>query len=521
MRSARLGSMLGSALSSLGAAPQSDAELLTRFLDARDETAFEALLVRHTPAVRAACWGWLRSAADVDDAAQATFLVLVRRAQSIRDRAAVGRWLYGVAVHVARRLRQEQRRHCPIPHDLPGRPIPLSDDLHELVAEEVARLPEKYRLPVQLCYAAGLSTAEAAQRLGWPKGTVLTRLAGARQRLQRSLSRRGVGPSWSAGTVWLATRPIAPQWVKATTAAVLCALAGKVPSGASEQTIALTEGVVRTMVWNKAKNMIVAAVLALGLVGWGIHHWVFAAQNGGDGPPSRTDSSLPAANDKGSVLQPVAEDKDPTRPEAPRPARRREAIIRLPSGTFVKEFDAGSYGAGRITFTYEEDRVLGLIEASAMGGEIELATEAEYALSSNGTIYGLITSVRISHIRVPDREELHELQPFLSVLPAALVAVEPFLNDLLMDLPFSYQFRMQGDRLVITNFRMLLAGPGPLGKVGAMFAGEAGIVLGGFQALGVALEGSYTATDSKDKEPPGKRPLLHKKGTSLDLKKKK
>src|SRR6266851_305480 len=119
MPPARLESILGATLRFLRWDPRSDAELLSRFLDYRDETAFEALLVRHTPAVRAACRGWLRSAADVDDAAQATFLVLVQRAGSIRNRAALGRWLYGVAANVARRLRQQRTASCPLPEDVP------------------------------------------------------------------------------------------------------------------------------------------------------------------------------------------------------------------------------------------------------------------------------------------------------------------------------------------------------------------------------------------------------------------
>src|SRR5260370_32685703 len=105
MPPARLDSILETAILFLGRDPRSDAELLARFLDERDDTAFEALLVRHTSAVRAACRGWLRSAADIDDAAQATFLVLVQRARSIRDRAALGRWLYRVAVNVTPPLR--------------------------------------------------------------------------------------------------------------------------------------------------------------------------------------------------------------------------------------------------------------------------------------------------------------------------------------------------------------------------------------------------------------------------------
>src|SRR5207302_6320231 len=128
MPPARLDSLLGAALALCRRDARPDAELLTRFLDDRDEIAFAALLVRHAPAVRAACRGWLRSAADIDDAAQATFLVLVQRARSIRDRAALGRWLYRVAVNVARRLRRQQTITGPLP-DVPGRPPAAYDDL--------------------------------------------------------------------------------------------------------------------------------------------------------------------------------------------------------------------------------------------------------------------------------------------------------------------------------------------------------------------------------------------------------
>src|SRR5207247_10302631 len=100
---------------------RSDAEWLTRFLDQRDEAAVEVVLLRHTAAVRAACRGWLRATADIDDAAQATFLVLIQRARSIRNRALLGRWLYGVASNVARRLQQQQSRTCALPENLLGK----------------------------------------------------------------------------------------------------------------------------------------------------------------------------------------------------------------------------------------------------------------------------------------------------------------------------------------------------------------------------------------------------------------
>jgi RNA polymerase sigma factor (sigma-70 family) len=483
-----------------------DAELLARFLDGRDEAAFEALVVRHAPAVRAACRGWLRSAADIDDAAQATFLVLVRRAGSIRDRAALGRWLYRVADNVARRLRQ-RRTPAPLPADVPGRE-PIDDgDLRDLLAAEVARLPEKYRLPVQLCYWAGLSTAEAAGRLGWPRGTVLTRLAGARDRLRRRLVRQGLGPAAVGAVAATAAPAVSGRWVRATARAAKLLLAGESPAGAgvSQRTVSLTEGVVRAMTYDRLKYIALAALVALGLVGVGVRYGASAP----NGPGPRDERPLAGPQRPG----PPAADKGEAKADEGRPAvpgRRREAVIRLPSGAFAKEVDVPPYGSGRLTWTYEEDRVLGLLEASVMGFEVELATEAEYSLSSNGTIYGLVTGVRLNHFRVPDGEQWAELKPFAGLWPVA----EPLVQDVLLDMPFSYRFRVQGDRLVLSNFRILLAGPNPLGKLGGLAGAgggsgnEAFVALAAFQALGTALEGTYTATDAKERPAPGKRPLF-------------
>ncbi len=517
----RLELILGTAMQSLRRDPRSDAELLTRFLDHRDETAFETLVVRHTPAVRAACRGWLRSTADIDDAAQATFLVLVQRARAIRDRAALGRWLYGVAANVARRLRHRQPVTCPVPENLPGREPAPYDELRDLLAEEVARLPEKYRLPVQLCYLAGLTTAEAAQRLGWPKGTVLTRLAWARERLQKNLARRGVAPAVLAGLLLGTTVPaVSREWSRLTARAARGILTGESPTkmGVSGRTVSLMEGVVRAMFYDRLKYIALAALLAVGLAGFGIGHWATASNGLGE---KRTPLAVLKGKEPVDPLLKEKEAVDPPVSKAPAKAagRRREAVIRLPIGTFVKEVDAAPYGSGRLTWTYDEERVLGLIEGSVMGFEFELATEAEYSLSSNGTIYGLLTSVRLNHVRLPDGEEFAELRPFAGLWSA----VEPLVNEVLVDLPFSYQFRVQGDRLVISNFRILLAGPNPLGKLGGLAAGsgqgEAFAFLAYFQALGTALEGTYIAPDGKEKPAPNKRPMFSKPRGSSNTKK--
>jgi RNA polymerase sigma factor (sigma-70 family) len=512
MQPARLNAMLGSALPLPRVDPRPDAELLARFLDEADEAAFEALLVRHTPAVRAACRGWLRSAADVDDAAQATFLVLVQRGRSIRNREALGRWLYGVAGHVARRLGR-QRRATGLPEDVPGREPAADDGLRDLLDEEIARLPEKYRLPVQLCYAAGLTTAEAAGRLGWPKGTVLTRLAWARKRLRARLARHGVSPAVLPALAARAVPAVGGAWVRTTARAAVGMLAGASPAGAgvSGRTISLTEGVVRAMFYDRLKYVAVAALMAAGLAGFGLRHWVSASDGSGNGPRPGTEADprgtlrFPAREEPGNPPA-VPAGKDAAKPDEGRPGRRREAVIRLPVGTFVKEVEVAPYGSGRLTWTYDEERVTGLIEGSVMGVEVELATEAEISLSSNGTIYGLLTNVRLNHLRLPDGEPFADVKPFVGLWPA----VEPLVNETLMDVPFSYQFRVQGDRLIISNFRMLLSGPNPLGKVGGAVAGAAGYVVLGFQALGTAIEGTYTATDGKEKPAPVKRPVFMK-----------
>ncbi len=533
MARSRLDSILGAALHSVRRGDaRSDAELLTRFLDLKEELAFEALVLRHTPGVRAVCRGWLRSETDIDDAAQATFLILVQRGKSIRDRAVVGRWLYSVAQKVARRLRQQRKPSQPLPDELPDRPATRDEGLRELLAEEIARLPEKYRLAVQLCYIAGLTTAEAARRLGWPKGTVLTRLAWARERLQKNLARRGVAPAALAGLlISTASSPINGAWLQLTTRAATAVLAGRSPVGigVSGGTVSLMEGVVRAMFYDRVKYLVLAALLVVGLTGFGIGHWASASNGAKDERQSLRNDADPRAAvrlPRAAVKEKEVEDPPPAQAaknekanEAPTgvPGRRREAIIRLPVGTFTKEVDAAPYGHGRLTWTYEEDRVVGLIEASVMGGEIELATEAEYALSSNGTIYGLITGIRLNHLRLPDNEEFAELKQFTGLWSA----VEPLVTETLIDMPFSYQFRVQGDHLVITNFRILLAGPNPLGKLGGLFEKDLGLVHAGFQALGVALEGTYTSGDANERTPLKKRASFPKSSGGIGVRKNK
>ena len=167
----------------------SEGNLLERFVSHRDEAAFSALVARHGPMVLGVCRRLLRDESDVDDAFQATFLVLVRRAGAIRRRELVGHWLFGVAHRVAVRARAvAARRHL---HEPTGLEIEEMDsqakchadeafELRMIVGEELARLPETLRSPVVLCYLEGLTHDEAARKLHWPVGTVRSRMARAR-----------------------------------------------------------------------------------------------------------------------------------------------------------------------------------------------------------------------------------------------------------------------------------------------------------------------------------------------------
>jgi RNA polymerase sigma factor (sigma-70 family) len=184
MASARLVGLLRyvRALAGTTGGDRSDADLLGQFVARRDEGAFAALLGRHGPLVLGVCRRVLGDEQDAEDAFQATFLVLARRAASIRRRESLAAWLHRVAFNIAstarlgtaRRAleRQAARMSRPSPPDEVG-----LRDWRPVLHEEVGRLPEKYRRPVVLCYFEGKTHDEASRQLGWALGTVKGRLA--------------------------------------------------------------------------------------------------------------------------------------------------------------------------------------------------------------------------------------------------------------------------------------------------------------------------------------------------------
>jgi RNA polymerase sigma factor (sigma-70 family) len=178
---------------------RSDGELLMRFLRERDEAAFAELVSRLGPMVLGTCRRIVRDAHLAEDAFQAAFVVLARRASDVRLRDGVRGWMYGVAVRTALRARSvfvRQTAHELASPALPEHPAPLQGpldyDLLRVLDEEVSALPEALRSVVVLCELDGLSRKEAAVRLGIPEGTVSSRLAAARKRLAERLRERGV-----------------------------------------------------------------------------------------------------------------------------------------------------------------------------------------------------------------------------------------------------------------------------------------------------------------------------------------
>ncbi|WP_158633624.1 sigma-70 family RNA polymerase sigma factor [Tautonia sociabilis] len=261
-----------------------DGELLERFLTREGEAAelaFAALVERHGPMVLRVCRSVLRDDHEASDAFQATFLVLVRKAGSMWVADSIGPWLHQVALRVARGARSAKARRRRIEAraavlETAGPSEPAGpDDLEALIHEELNRLHERYRSPVVLCCLEGLTLDQAARRLGWPMGTVQSRLARGRQRLRERLSRRGVSPS--AGTFAAAiaserARDAVPAALSEATiqaatqvAALGATVAGVVPASVAR----LAKGAMRSMFITKLTK-ISAGVLAAGVIATGV-----------------------------------------------------------------------------------------------------------------------------------------------------------------------------------------------------------------------------------------------------------
>ena len=260
---------------------ESDSQLLDCFVKERDSVAFRNLVVRHGPAVLQVCRGVLQDAHEAEDAFQATFLVLVRKAPSIQDAESLGGLLRGVAYRTAVRARCRAVRRRVIERTLPDMPPnehshpELAAEVRQMIREELDRLPSSYREPLTLCYMEGLTHQEAASRLGWPVGTVKARLVRGRRLMRERLDRRGA--SLGAGLLlWLlnpSRAPAVPQPLLESTVRVMtlgargrrAALESKFAGalGMADATLGVATGFKVHWLW---PSLVVTAIL-LGLTG--------------------------------------------------------------------------------------------------------------------------------------------------------------------------------------------------------------------------------------------------------------
>ncbi|HEV3383438.1 MAG TPA: sigma-70 family RNA polymerase sigma factor [Gemmata sp.] len=259
---------------------RSDRELLAQFASNRDEDAFEELVRRHGRMVLSVARRVTGSQQDAEDAFQAAFLVLARRATHIKQPEQLANWLYGVAYRTALEARAARRRVLEhpvsaIPETAASITVDDSSDLRRVIDEELARLPEKYRAAVVMCDLEGLPRAEAASSLKIPEGTLSSRLAYARKILANRLTKRGINSTGCGIAALLAgeaTGSALPRELVFRTARVATRIVsgGAVPSDLVSPSVShLTEGVMKIMLANRLRLYVTAGVLACGLIALG------------------------------------------------------------------------------------------------------------------------------------------------------------------------------------------------------------------------------------------------------------
>jgi RNA polymerase sigma factor (sigma-70 family) len=251
-----------------------DGELLERFVARRDETAFATLMRRHGPMVWCVCCRLLHDPHRAEDAFQATFLVLVRKAGSIRKRASLGSWLHGIAYRVAIKsrtqvatVRAQERRFSEMPRSDPVDEMTWLE-LRAVLDEELSELPDKYRAPIVLCYLEGQTQNEAARQLGCPRTSLSSRLDRGRALLHERLVRRGLILSAGLLSTLLAEKALASSLPVSVMLSALQATAAT--TVVSPQVLALSQGVLKTMSTIKVSSILALVFLLSGIGALGL-----------------------------------------------------------------------------------------------------------------------------------------------------------------------------------------------------------------------------------------------------------
>jgi RNA polymerase sigma factor (sigma-70 family) len=305
----------------------SDAELLAAFTTRRDEAAFAALVRRHGPMVLGVCRRVLHDEHLADDAFQATFIVLARKAGALRRRDLVANWLYGVAYRTALEARGQALRRRAVEKQVEVMLHPqarATDDawieLRRVLDDELARLPDKERGPIVLCDLEGLTRRQAARQLRIPEGTLSNRLAAARRRLAVRLAKHGFTLSGGLLSATLAQGAAADVTGPLARHAVAAALSS---GAAPAHVLTIAEGVMKALFLARLRShlAIVATVLALGCTS------VAAALALPGAPPEQPHAAQAEAPRPAAVAQAGAKPADPQTPPA-KPAAEEERVLR-------------------------------------------------------------------------------------------------------------------------------------------------------------------------------------------------
>jgi RNA polymerase sigma factor (sigma-70 family) len=289
---------------------QTDRQLVDRFLARGEEAAFAELVRRHGPMVLGVCRRILHHQQDAEDTFQAAFLILARKARTVRDAESVAGWLFQVAFRLALRARCRGNRHeehLTAMHELPSQDQTVQErETQALVDEALAQLPDHYRAAIVLCCLEGKSQSAAAQLLGTTTGAINSRVKRGRQLLRASLTRRGLVLSAAGLATALAARrasaaglPI--ELLSRTTHAAVEFAAGGASAGATPEAIILAQGALRTM-WNHPLKLLTGLLVALGFLFAAA--WLPGAFVGGDPVPSpvpRAATVLPPALEPGQA----------------------------------------------------------------------------------------------------------------------------------------------------------------------------------------------------------------------------
>ncbi len=456
--SASLARQFGSLFEGGCTAGLSDSQLLERFTDRggpADEAAFAVLVARHGPMVLGVCRQLLGDHHHAEDAFQATFLVLARRARAIRDPDLLGGWLHRVAIRTARKARGRLARRRRTDEEGSARQVSarpaaaeqalIDRERAEALHREIDRLPGSFRLPVVLCYFEGLTLDEAAHRLRCPVGTLRSRLARAREKLRRGLTRRGFAlPATAMAAILMprsASASVSPLLCDTTTRAAVHFAARHATGGASAATLA--QEVLRTMLLHKLKAVAISLLLLV-VVATGAGRLAYPLVMGAEPrmkspPPARPSAAARIPDDAnpgrmtvvGRVLDPDGKPIANARVAVLADRKRQIGDLDGRHRNILMGADAAD-AEGRFTLTFPAipaqrlDHLRLIAIATGRGlGVVELETdaanqEASIALSPEGPIEGRLVDVqgqpaagvvvRVARLRV--RGAHGEIQPY-------------------------------------------------------------------------------------------------------------